>query len=419
MKSFSTFSFDSYAFDYETLTAKFTYRFDEEFFTETVHFFTPVRAVKTDLNEAVIDELLSHIHIAMGISYYKLSPTAKIQVPEWRTAEMLNFWHMFYLQGLGEFMVVNGLHPQNVARFITPHPLSLLPFKTLTTTSRNGSLALLFFGGGKDSLVSVELLKQRKHPFILRSMGDSPLHALAASKVNAPRIIQTRQLDPKLFEMNKSGEWYNGHVPITGILSFISLLTAYLYGFDEMVLSNEKSANVGNKMLDGIEINHQRSKSEEFETAFQEYIKKHLNFQPRYYSILRQRDELRIVEEFCKYPQYFHHFSSCNRNFHLTGSKLTGRQLRCGECPKCAFVYTMMRAFLPAETVDEIFGKKLFADEALLPLFRELLGIEGCKPFECVGTEEEMREALKLMTECGFKEGEERVAQLLDLFSMT
>jgi hypothetical protein len=66
----------------------------------------------------------------------------------------------------------------------------------------------------------------------------------------------------------------------------------------------------------------------------------------------------------------------------------------------------MMRAFLPAETVNKIFWKNLFADAALLPLFKELLGIEGCKPFECVGTNEEMLIALKLASERGFWAGE-------------
>jgi hypothetical protein len=161
-------------------------------------------------------------------------------------------------------------------------------------------------------------MKQQSKSFTLRSMGDLPLHALAASKVNLPRIIQTRQLDPKLFQLNQTGERYNGHVPITGILSFISVLTAYLYNFNEIVLSNENSANVGNMTLDGIEINHQRSKSEEFEQLFQSYIHTNISKNLKYYSLLRPRNELRIVQEFCKYPQYFHSFSSCNRNFHLT-----------------------------------------------------------------------------------------------------
>lgn len=250
-------------------------------------------------------------------------------------------------------------------------------------------------------------------------MGNLPLHALAASQVDAERIIQTRQLDPKLFAMNKSGERYNGHVPITGILSFISLLTAYLYGYNEIVLSNEKSANIGNMVLDGVEINHQRSKSEEFELAFQAYVKREISEEISYYSILRPRSELRIVQEFCKHPQYFHTFSSCNRNFHISGSQLSGDDLRCGKCPKCAFVYTMLRAFLPTEVVNGIFnknpegsGQSLFADEALLPLFKELLGIEGCKPFECVGTNEEMIVALQLASGFGFSAEEGTIEKL-------
>jgi hypothetical protein len=73
----------------------------------------------------------------------------------------------------------------------------------------------------------------------------------------------------------------------------------------------------------------------------------------------------------------------------------------------------MMRAFLPAETVNDIFGKNLFTDEALLPLFHELLGIEGCKPFECVGTEEEMREAFALVKKRGFLSEEAAIQQLV------
>jgi hypothetical protein len=74
----------------------------------------------------------------------------------------------------------------------------------------------------------------------------------------------------------------------------------------------------------------------------------------------------------------------------------------------------MMRAFLPAETVNDIFHKNLFTYSALLPLFRELLGLDGCKPFECVGTKEEMREALKLTSERGFAIDEENITTLYE-----
>ena len=43
-----------------------------------------------------------------------------------------------------------------------------------------------------------------------------------------------------------------------------------------------------------------------------------------------------------------------------------------------------------------MFGKNLFEDTALLGLYRELLGIEGIKPFECVGTPKETEAAFLL-----------------------
>ena len=80
-----------------------------------------------------------------------------------------------------------------------------------------------------------------------------------------------RMMDPKLFDMNQQG-YYNGHVPISGVIAFVLVTAAYLYDYTYIIMSNEKSANEGNTVLDGIEINHQRSKSYEFESDFNEYI---------------------------------------------------------------------------------------------------------------------------------------------------
>ncbi|MDR2190771.1 MAG: hypothetical protein LBP53_06430 [Candidatus Peribacteria bacterium] len=201
MRTFSTFSFHSFSFDQQTLIATFTYQADELFFTETVNFSTTVKKIRTSIDETILHTLLQHIHIALGISYYKLSPTAKILVPDRRTPEMLHFWKSFYLNGLGEFMVVNGLSPKDICQF-SNSPLNGTPAPVAREMLQ--PTALVFFGGGKDSLVSVELLKERHQPFFLFSMGNLPLHALAASKVNVPRIIHTRTLDPKLFAMNQS-----------------------------------------------------------------------------------------------------------------------------------------------------------------------------------------------------------------------
>ena len=45
----------------------------------------------------------------------------------------------------------------------------------------------------------------------------------------------------------------------------------------------------------------------------------------------------------------------------------------------------------------EIFGKDLWADPELKPIFEELNGTAEVKPFECVGTVEEVRACVEAM----------------------
>jgi hypothetical protein len=71
-------------------------------------------------------------------------------------------------------------------------------------------------------------------------------------------------------ELNREG--WNGHVPLVGILSWIAVLTAAIYGHRWIVLSNESSASEGNLDYLGMTVNHQYSKSFEFEQNFQNYL---------------------------------------------------------------------------------------------------------------------------------------------------
>jgi hypothetical protein len=161
-------------------------------------------------------------------------------------------------------------------------------------------------------------------------------------------------------------------------------------------MSNEKSANEGNTFLHGIEINHQRSKSYQFESDFSQYIKKYISPDIEYFSLLRGMYEIKIAKIFAQYPQYFDIFSSCNNNFKLIESNKTTDHRRCGVCPKCTFVYATLRPFLSDEAIKKIFDQELYENESLLPLYKQLLGVDGIKPFECVGTNEEVVYAMYL-----------------------
>src|SRR5204862_4005846 len=107
---------------------------------------------------------------------------------------------------------------------------------------------------------------------------------------------------------------YNGHVPFSTHMAFISLFTAMLYDYRYTIFANEESANYGSVTYLGREINHQWSKSLEFELLFQEYVKQFLTPDISYFSILRPFSEIAIAKRFVQYQQYFPVFSSCNTN---------------------------------------------------------------------------------------------------------
>lgn len=396
MESFSKFIISHYTRNPSTLKAQFYYSFDEkEKFIEEIDF-SPLKGdfwLRNNQDED-IKHILSHIHIALWVSYYKLFPTKEILVKTISLDEkQKNFWNTFYLKWLWEFFYRNELNPNWLANF-----LSQDWEVKIRDINFNANKSLVLFWWGKDSLVTLELLKQEKEKFDLFSFWkDFPLHELAASNTWEKRLIIKRSLDINQIKKLIENWYYNGHLPITGIISFVSILVWYLYWYKRVITSLEKSADEWNTTYYGFEINHQRSKSSEFENMFNDYVAKYISKWFSSYSPLRQWYEIKIVKEFCKYSQYFKTFSSCNRNFHIEGSKLTEDQLRCGICPKCLFVYTMMRAFLWKEIVNEIFWKDILEDINNVELFKELLWIQWIKPFECVWTNEEMVLAFRLI----------------------
>ncbi|HIE02829.1 MAG TPA: hypothetical protein EYP59_21535 [Thiotrichaceae bacterium] len=63
----------------------------------------------------------------------------------------------------------------------------------------------------------------------------------------------------------------------------------------------------------------------------------------------------------------------------------------CCECEKCAYVFAGFTAFGNHKRTIEAFGDDLFQREKLLQTWRELLGLEGYIPWECVGQAEEVQ----------------------------
>lgn len=385
------FTFAGFDHDIPTGVVRFQYELEKDSvvteFTETISYDPAIVPTGQNFPAPAIQRILENLFLILGISYWKTYCLKEIVIkPFTLTRNQAEFWNTVYTKGLGEFFYENKIDYRGLISF--PYDEHAEPVSLTNVQTAETSLVML--GGGKDSIVTAEMLRKGGKPFSLITLSPTQIHEDVARAIGAPLVRVTRAIDPKLFELNKQPSVYNGHIPISAVYAWVDVLAAALTGSRYVVASNEESANYGNVEYLGSEINHQWSKSFEFETMLQDYLRSHVTRDIHYYSLLRPMKEIQIVEEFVKYPQYFPVFTSCNMNFRI----LEKQEYRwCGVCPKCAFVYLLLSAYLPKEELVGIFGKNLYDNASLLPLYRELLGLVGIKPFECVGTPEESKQA--------------------------
>ncbi len=378
---FKSFNIDFFEFRNNILYLH--YNFDKKvFFIETIDF--NIWEKIKNFNKNTLDFLFYNILIANWISYYKLYPFANINLPVNLTEKQLNFWYKFYLNWLGEFFYKNKINPNVVNLKLWKKELL-----SLISTEKLENKSLLLRWGWKDSIVSSQLLKDTNFDLLVVGKLDNIKLETAKILWKNPILIK-RTLDSNLFYLNNQAGFYNWHVPITWIISFISLATAYLYWYKNIFTSNEKSASEENLIWKGFKINHQYSKSIEFEQDFKNYIKDFTNI--NYKSLLSNLTELEIAEKFSKYKKFHKAFSSCNKNFSLT-KKSTKKW--CCNCEKCSFVWLILSAYLEPKEMVDIFGENLFEKKELLEIFKWFI-TKNKKPFECVWTYNESKKAFKL-----------------------
>jgi len=403
MPHYERFIFESFELDSTNRRILLRYSLDGTInFEETVQLpdGLALNAGHPDLPSALLA-----LHLAGGASYYKTWCPRTIEIKSGRlNAGQAAFWNTLYTHGLGEFFYRNRLDFHGLINFPTETPgegTGNHPTQSPGPADSTPQHLLVPFGGGKDSLVTMELLRKTDADQTLFRLRGHRLITELAATAGLPLIVPGRTLDPKLFELNEAGA-YNGHVPITAYISFLSIVVALLAGFDGVVFSSERSSSYGNVDYLGMEINHQWSKTQVAETLVRNYISRFITGKVAYLNLVRPLSELHIAKLFAKYPQYFPVATSCNRNWLLSARDEHAGHW-CGTCPKCAFTFALLAAWLPEPTVTKIFGHNLFEDTGLRPLYRELWGLEGFKPFECVGTPEETAAAFYLArTKPGF-----------------
>jgi hypothetical protein len=237
-------------------------------------------------------------------------------------------------------------------------------------------------------------------------VGTSPTHPAVIDKVAALNHFDVlRQMDRAALQAAASNGGLNGHVPITYMFLAIGVLQLVLTNQNTLLMAAGQEGEEPYAYVDDLAIRHQWSKTWQAEQLFADYVQTNIASSIQVGSPLRAYSELKVAELFYQraWQKFGHSFSSCNIANYKQGQ--ANEQLQwCGNCAKCANSFLLFAAFVPLAELVETFGSNVFENPNLLDDFKGLLGIEGyAKPFECVGTTEELRKAYELSQANGYR----------------
>jgi hypothetical protein len=369
----------------DTLTG--LYELDGRTFVETVTF----EGVKS-LEAPAVEALAQLWYLIAGLSYYKAGAARRIDVGV--TPLGTNGRRLFKAalsDGLGEFAYRNQI------------PLSDVTIEGLVGVEAyepflDPNRVLTPFGGGIDSVVTVEKLRglvdQTLFVVSPSSGRFAPLEETAAA-TGLDVVRASRTIDPQIVRGDES--FFNGHVPVTTMITLLAAVAAVASGRGGVALSNENSSSIANLRWYNSDINHQWSKSWNAENLVAHAIAERVGDDLVVASYLRDRSELWVAKEFAELERYHHVFRSCNRAFTQAPGERAAQW--CGECDKCLFVNLVLAPFLSRTALQDIFASEPLSDPARDQQLRTLVGLGAeHKPFECVGDPDESAVALTEVT---------------------
>ncbi len=393
-----TFRYTGLRFDPRTGVAEFDYlqqgSNQELAFTDVIIFPLPDK-LPNAAELSAFRRALELLYVAVGTIYYKAVAPPSVSLESLALAPAAARWtHQLYRRGLAEFAY----------RWTLPHVLELEPVigsaaaeaehRDLAATDRAPVVAI---GGGKDSIVSLEALRAAGFaPATFAVEREiTPLLSRMMALGGGPGLLIRRRQDPRMTELLRSNSVRIGHVPVTAINSLAGVTAAALHGLGPVVMSNERSADEGNLVWHGHQVNHQWSKGVAAEALLSDALSEHAGLGNACFSLLRGMSELSIARLFASTTGYDELVTSCNYAFRMSHQERSERW--CNNCAKCRFVFLALAPFTDRARLVGIFGEDLLDDDRHLDGYRELLGLTGHKPFECVGELAESRVAATLV----------------------
>lgn len=392
-----TFHYTGLSFDPGTGVATFSYltrdtRGSETQFTDWLRFPVPESPPAADA-VAAARGALELLYVAAGIVYYKVLAPGSVSIDAVQLSPAALRWaQALYHNGLAEFAYLHDL----------PHVLELEvradhrnPVGSgIDLVDRAGG-PLVAFGGGKDSIVSLEALTRAQLDPVLFAIRRAPLLEEIMAVAQRPMLLVDRRHDSVVPTLLKQGG-YTGHVPVNATHTLAGIVVSLLHGLGPLVLSNERSASVANLTWRGHEVNHQWAKSIESHTLLREALREHAGLTNAAFSLLGGMSELHIAQLFATTSGYDGKATSCNHAFRVFNRKF---DRWCTRCDKCRFVFLALAPFMAPDRLIGLIGRNMLDDPDQLAGYRELVGLAGHKPLECVGETTESRVALRLLTE--------------------
>jgi hypothetical protein len=381
------FTYEAYNVQYDKgkLVFSFSFRIDPNItFSPSITFHGVKPEIFSGLSNDILNNIAFHLGLAEIPSYWKATCAPEIFIKAGVLDKyQTDWWRKLLINGMGEFFFTNQIDftPSDFVNIFSSgvnHNAGL----AFSPDSQRNRL-LIPIGGGKDSIVTLNILESHRDKYHVGCFVLNPIPAAVniIRQSNCDELIQvSRTIDSNLIRLNSEG-YLNGHTPFSSVLGFISVACAIFFNYRFVILSNERSSDEENTSYLGRKINHQYSKSFEFENLFREYISTYLHSNLQFFSFLRPLYEIQIARYFSKLKNYHSIFLSCNR-----GQK---ENKWCNSCPKCLSTYLLLSPFMENSELIKIFSADIFQNSDLEYLAIQLVSKEKNKPFECVGTYEE------------------------------
>jgi UDP-N-acetyl-alpha-D-muramoyl-L-alanyl-L-glutamate epimerase len=335
--------------------------------------------------------MIRALAIVEAFSYWKAlcSPVIEVALPAPDAAE-LDWWQSFWPGAMGEFFYRNGID-YTVPGFLDIKAAAAPEPDGLARDGRAAATAppLVLFSGGKDSLALARIVQSSSAgpaDFFLYNPVASQ-RDLVQSLASGGRFLEVRRtILPELLRLNAAGH-PNGHTPFSAYLAIAAMLAGYLRGSGFVSAGNSRSDDEPNvRSYLGRPVNHQWTKSYEFEAALATYRDRWLPGAPAYSSPLRPLYELQIIASLSGDIDGYLRTASCNR---VRGDGW------CRSCAKCAWVFLATAALFGHDLAIRKTGGDMFANPDLAGVYAEMAGLTGEKPFECTGSEDEVRTAIR------------------------